>query len=182
MFIILLKNKKLSSYNRLDQFILLLHFLYFIIYLIKTFADLNYIALVAGIVIAGTGLVLNTISITGSKKILIPFSALFFLLAMVWAALFSYWLCAALIVMSFLDYVVRKKQGVFFHPGMIEILSFPKKVYQWKDLSNVILKDNILTLDFMNDHLLQQEISEESQAIDEKEFNDFCKQQLQNKA
>jgi len=59
---------------------------------------------------------------------------------------------------------------------------FYNKAHNWTELSNVILKDNILTIDFKNDHLLQSEIAPESFDIDEKLFNRFCTEQLQNNA
>ena len=57
---------------------------------------------------------------------------------------------------------------------------FYKKTHEWAALNNVILKDRILTIDFKNDHLLQSEIANESFDIDEKLFNRFCMEQLQN--
>ena len=38
------------------------------------------------------------------------------------------------------------------------MIGFPGKKYQWDQFSNVVLKDNILTLDFKNNKLLQAEI------------------------
>jgi hypothetical protein len=43
----------------------------------------------------------------------------------------------------------------------------------------VILKDGILTIDFRNDKLIQQEISE---SINEPEFNEFCRDSLSGPA
>jgi hypothetical protein len=45
--------------------------------------------------------------------------------------------------------------------------------YKWNDFNNVVLKDNLLTLDFKNNKVLQLE-TEESTSIDEKVFNTFC--------
>jgi phosphoribosylformylglycinamidine (FGAM) synthase PurS component len=44
-----------------------------------------------------------------------------------------------------------------------------------------VLKDNLLTLDFTNNRLLQLEVEddEESEA-DEEEFNEYCQKQLAN--
>ena len=48
----------------------------------------------------------------------------------------------------------------------------------WKDISNVVLKDGILTIDLKNNKLIQSVISKESADINEREFNLFCKEQL----
>ena len=44
--------------------------------------------------------------------------------------------------------------------------------YQWSEFNNIILKDNLLTLDFKNNKLLQLSISEST--VDEYSFNTFC--------
>ncbi|MEO6732734.1 MAG: hypothetical protein ABIN01_16045 [Ferruginibacter sp.] len=52
---------------------------------------------------------------------------------------------------------------------------FSAPAYQWNDFSNVVLKDNLLTLDFKNNKLIQVNIDEGRTAIDEEEFNYYCK-------
>jgi hypothetical protein len=84
----------------------------------------------------------------------------------------------ALIVLAFLDLVSERELMVSFFADRIEFPSFPKKTICWKELSNVILKDRILTIDFKNDHLLQSETGEKSFDIDEETFNKFCQLQL----
>jgi hypothetical protein len=102
----------------------------------------------------------------------------FLLLSIVWFILPNYWLMIALIVLAFLDLVSERELMVSFFADRIEFPSFPKKTICWKELSNVILKDRILTIDFKNDHLLQSETGEKSFDIDEETFNKFCQLQL----
>ena len=63
-----------------------------------------------------------------------------------------------------------------FEPSFIKQRNFPWKKYQWRQLNNVILKDNLLTIDFKNNRLLQAEITNDD--INEKQFNNFAKEQL----
>jgi hypothetical protein len=56
--------------------------------------------------------------------------------------------------------------------------SFPKKFIGWQELNALILKDGLLTLDFRNNRLIQQNIAGQYNSVNEKEFNDFCTQQL----
>ncbi len=44
--------------------------------------------------------------------------------------------------------------------------------HQWSEFNNIILKDNLLTLDFKNNKLLQLSINEST--VDEYSFNTFC--------
>lgn len=46
-------------------------------------------------------------------------------------------------------------------------------VYEWEQFTNIVLKDNLLTLDFKNNKVLQLEVDEKA-AVDEDTFNDFC--------
>ena len=54
------------------------------------------------------------------------------------------------------------------------------RVYKWRDMSNIILKDGILTLDFKSNKIFQSEVEENETPVDEKEFNQFCTEQIQN--
>jgi hypothetical protein len=54
------------------------------------------------------------------------------------------------------------------------------RVYKWADMSNVVLKDGILTLDFKSNKIFQSEVEENETPVDEKEFNRFCTEQIQN--
>jgi phosphoglycerol transferase MdoB-like AlkP superfamily enzyme len=51
------------------------------------------------------------------------------------------------------------------------------RIVVWNELSNVIKKHDLLTLDFKNNKLLQVQIIN-ADHIDEEEFNEFCQQQL----
>ena len=46
--------------------------------------------------------------------------------------------------------------------------------YNWAEFNNIILKDNQLTLDFINNKLLQLSIADNSHTVDEYSFNIFC--------
>ncbi|OYY22402.1 MAG: hypothetical protein B7Y69_06810, partial [Sphingobacteriia bacterium 35-40-8] len=59
--------------------------------------------------------------------------------------------------------------------------SFPKKHILWEELNNVVIKDGLLTIDFKNNKLLQKEIQSGSNAKDEQDFNEFCRNKLQPK-
>jgi hypothetical protein len=183
MFTIILKNEKLSFYNRLGLFIVLINLLYFINYVLRTHTYVNVTAIVVGIGVSFIGLVLNIGSASKNNKPRIPFAAIFTLLAVIWAthenfAIDKYAVFVAMIIFAFLDYNARKKTFIIFFDDRIELNLFRLKIYQWEKLGNVILKDRVLTLDFKDDRLMQAEIDQESWGVDEGAFNVFCKQQL----
>ena len=52
-----------------------------------------------------------------------------------------------------------------------------QRIIEWNELTNVIKRDDLLTLDFKNNRLLQVQILN-ADDISENEFNQFCLQQL----
>jgi heme/copper-type cytochrome/quinol oxidase subunit 4 len=53
--------------------------------------------------------------------------------------------------------------------------------YHWSDLNNVMIKDDLLTMDFKNNTLLQaytDDEEDEEYDVEDDEFNDYCKRQL----
>jgi predicted PurR-regulated permease PerM len=52
---------------------------------------------------------------------------------------------------------------------------FGQDLHPWEEFNQVFLKDDLLSLDFKNNKLLQLTVSYTSTTVDEKEFNNFCK-------
>jgi hypothetical protein len=102
---------------------------------------------------------------------------IFFLLAAVWIYWQIYWAAALIIFIDIFFIFSTRKFEIKFADEHIIYPSFPVKKILWNELSNVILKDGLLTIDFKNNKILQAE-TEGDDLIDEKEFNEFCKQHL----
>jgi hypothetical protein len=73
---------------------------------------------------------------------------------------------------------IRKLEIVINKIG-VEYPSFPKKIFQWTEVEQVVLKDGMLTIDLKNNKLIQFVISSKENNLDEAQFNEHCKQ-LQN--
>ena len=82
-------------------------------------------------------------------------------------------------VFLILDTIARRQLIVHVNAEKISYPSWPKKEIEWIELSNVVLKDRLLTIDLKSNKLFQHEIINND--TDETEFNNFCKEQL-NKA
>lgn len=80
-----------------------------------------------------------------------------------------------LLMYGYLIKFLYRKSSVLINNQIIKIdkLLFSPS-YKWSDFSNIILKDNLLTLDFRNNKLLQLDINEEKTDVDQEEFNAFC--------
>ena len=88
------------------------------------------------------------------------------------------WVLAIEFPLSILYPLVIQKRWINFNPFIVTYRASRYKRYKWNDFSNVILKDNILTLDFKNNKLIQREINN---PVDEKEFNAFAREHLEHK-
>ena len=101
-------------------------------------------------------------------------------LASYWA-LNGYWWIGLIVLTLFILYTISKRE-LRIHVRTIEIIypSFPKRIIDWSQLSNVIFKDGILTIDFKNNRIIQHYVDETNTTVDEKEFNEFCKDQLKS--
>jgi hypothetical protein len=55
---------------------------------------------------------------------------------------------------------------------------FKTVIFPWTEMDNVILKDNLLTIDFKTNKIIQVEIIEQGRVVDEAGFNLFCNDHL----
>jgi LPXTG-motif cell wall-anchored protein len=83
----------------------------------------------------------------------------------------------------FVTLVQGKKTSVLFSlEGVYITRVFKTFIYSWQEMDNVILKDNLLTIDLRSNKIIQAEIVEGAETVDEKKFNEFCTGQLQKKS
>lgn len=90
------------------------------------------------------------------------------------------WIFILFVFFVLFDHQARQPLEVGISDEQIVINTFFRKKYKWTELSNVVLKDNLLTLDFKNNKVLQREIEPYISNVNEKEFNEFCREQLNN--
>lgn len=92
------------------------------------------------------------------------------------------WICAIYVLAGFFEKQAKFPEELAFDQDEIVVNSLPKKHIYWEELNNVVIKDGLLTIDFKNNKLLQKEIQSGSNAKDEQDFNEFCRNRLQAKA
>jgi len=175
-FEIILKNEKLKLYQRLNWLIVLLNFLFFL-YLAffavhKPESDKSIALLVLLAIFYALHFYFRNTKYQFGHQ-------LFFLIILFgWIGLERYWFAGVQLVLTILSSIATRKFIVVFTESAINYPSFPPTSIYWSQLNNVILKDGILTLDFKNNKLIQQNIDESHTKPGELEFNEFCRQQL----
>ena len=106
----------------------------------------------------------------------------FIIIVLTWIMMGFYLPAAINLLLFFFQDITRRKLEILVAVEKITYPSFPKRTILWNELSNLILKDGLLTIDFKNNKIIQQLIEKTEQPVNEKEFNDFCNKQLQSAA
>jgi hypothetical protein len=176
-FEIILKNEKIKSYRTMVLIVLLLNLSLFILML---FYDVYRYEAASAILLVGIYIFMRLYFIKKYKQGNYLDQVLLFVLAGCWFGLQNYYMVIALVIVGILYHFALQKLQIVFTTQKVMKLNFPEKEYLWNTFNNVILKDNILTLDFKNNHLIQAEV-EEPKNLNEKQFNLFAQEQLNQK-
>jgi hypothetical protein len=170
-FEIEIKNEKIKSYRMITMLIVILNSLFFIFLLFDISQRKN--ALISlGFILAFTGYRFY-ISKKNNQSFFFD-EWIFFLLMILWV---DNYLIAIISMLLFLLYAIALQKFTYnFDSSIIKQKNFPWKKYKWNELRNVILKDDMLTMDFKSNKLMQAEIVNAN--INESEFNAFAKKQL----
>ena len=171
-FDISLKNSKIKSYRVIALLIVIVNLAFFIFFLITGFHFFESASAVFLI------LLYCLYRFYLSKKFKIGFyldDLSFFILAGCWVATQNYFAAFLSAIMGILYHLSLQKLQFIFADDFVKKVNFPPKEFLWSKFTNVMLRDNILTLDFRNNKLLQLEI-EDGKKIDERMFNKFAKE------
>ncbi len=170
-FDIEIKNEKIKTYRTITLLIVVLNTLFFI-YLLPDFAQRKSALASLTFIVLYTG---YRFYISNKKKKSFYFDEwIFFLLMILWSDNF---LIAFLNMICFLLYTISIQKIIYhFDASRISQKNFPWKKYEWNKISNVILKDNLLTIDYKNNKLFQAEIANTD--INQTQFNAFAEEQL----
>ena len=164
-FEINLKNTRIRSYHLLTVFIVLINCSYFIYQLF------NRQTRDAGLYALGplAAYVIYRYWITWKKGK--PFRLdewVYFALMLIWIDNYFF---AILNLVLMLLYTAATQPVSFVFAEVVKQKNFPWKKYQWNQFSNVIIKDAILTIDFKNNKVIQEEVDGE---VNEAGFNSFA--------
>ena len=107
------------------------------------------------------------------------YNSALFIAAIGWVTMpYLNWLFIPFALMGLFERQAKHPLEVGFTDTEIAINTLIRRRYKWADFNNVILKDDLLTLDFTSNRLLQRETIDEEGDAEEDEFNDYCRAQL----
>lgn len=176
-YVVTLKNQQRAAIDRFSSLVCGVSALLFL-YTYITSAERPLLLLLGGIVVAALT-TWNIIQLL-NKKWRIRYNYVLMITGLVWAGMPFYpWLSIVLLVMGLFEQQAKKDLEIGFSNNEIVFNTLPRKKYSWSAFTNIVLKDNLLTMDFTNNRLLQREtIDDEEDDCEEDEFNDYCRQQL----
>jgi hypothetical protein len=109
------------------------------------------------------------------------YSRAYVVTALLWVTMpYMQWLVFPFALLVVLEHQVRLPLEVGFSETQIVFNTLFRKKYNWGQLNNVVLKDGLLTMDFVSNRVLQREVEDDDEEDDtsEEEFNLFCREQL----
>ncbi|MFT4155524.1 hypothetical protein [Parafilimonas sp.] len=176
-FVITLRHPNYKVYNVITVLMCVLAIAAEVFALLHTpFFSYNWINIVLMAVI-----VINfMLSVFNQSENVITFKWALYAAAFLWLMypLHLPWIAVLFIVAALLERQIKFPQEIGFSKEAITFNTFPFKNYSWQQVKNAMLKDNMLTLDFNNNRIIQKETESNVPAEMEREFNEFCKQQI----
>jgi len=172
---LLLPNEKSGIYRYITLFIFLINFLVFAFVFFISSGNIKYLSL-AGAMFSVASL---SLFFTKYSKRSVRFEIACLILAIIWLLAAKYILATLLIVCTVTGIYTNRKPEILISKDKIIFPSFPGKVFRWDEVTNVMLKDDIITIDLKNNTLIQTPIDKQSGInIDEQEFNTFCNENI----
>ena len=134
-------------------------------------------SIVCGGIVAGA-VMIHFMQTRANRAVRIPLLPFFGLLSIQWCVLGYYWVAVLPLVFAFLASVADRKFEVIVNTNGVVYPSFPERRLRWEEISNMLVRDGLLTIDLHNNHFYQQLLDEEHNPVNEQEFNDFCRRFL----
>ena len=178
-FEITLKNEKVTLYNRIALYIIIINLALFVYLAISTDIKSIKIAAIIGGSFIIIALAIEYFLIRIKRNEDSPYKMYAdYAIGFAWLLMEFWWIAAAIFVLGTLYLIAKRPLLVSITKETIAYPSFPKKKLSWSELNNIILKDGLLTIDFNNNKFFQQAVDETKSSVNEPEFNDFCREQL----
>ena len=177
-FEIEIPNDRLKTYRIVTFIILTLNFLGFGYVFLKTSSVATYVTIIALIINAFPWLYY----LLNKRHVKTPILETSFIgSAFIWMYFGNIWMGIMLLAFAIMGLFTNKKSIIQFTDEGITYPSFPTKKYEWAAVTQVLYKDDILTIDLKENKLLQFNIDKvEAEKIDVGAFNAFCKGKIIN--
>jgi|SRR5579863_239855 len=174
-YVVTLKRENANKTDLVSLLLLIFSLLAFTIVQIRNGLNLF---LCLGIVVILSGILVNLRS-AGKKKEM-RFRYWLFASGICWIGMpYLQWMIIPFFVLALMEAQAKYPLEIGFYSEGVVLNSLFKKKFPWSSLQSVILKDGVLTLDFINNKLIQKEVLDDDDPdAPEDEFNDYCRSKL----
>lgn len=83
------------------------------------------------------------------------------------------------LLLAGLYFIAIRKLKIRVDAAGVSYPAFPPRNIAWEETGNLVLKDDILTIDLKNNKIYQHLIEYTDKPVNEQEFNDFCRARLE---
>jgi hypothetical protein len=180
-FVITLKRPDYKLINWVSVLLIITFLLAFFFHITQTGIGKSNMAIL-GIPVIIIGLMLNGFFRRKQKDFLVYYRVELLIAALGWFVLplfadvrFIGWLYG---LMAFIERYVKMPDQWAFSKDHVVRNVFPKKTYEWVDIDNAVIRDNLFTLDLRSNKIIQKELETPVDQPLQDEFNEFCQQQL----
>jgi hypothetical protein len=180
-FIISLKRPSYRAINIVSIILLLLFLVAFFFFLSQTGINARngWLLIVPVITI---GLIIYGFTQRKRKDYLVHYRTELFIAAIGWFMLPLYagsrYFGWAYALMAVIERYVKHADEWHFSKDEVVHSGFPSKQYEWVEIDNVLIRDNLFTIDLISNQVIQKELDQAVDKATEDEFNEWCRQQL----
>ncbi|MBS1563269.1 MAG: hypothetical protein JST39_02720 [Bacteroidetes bacterium] len=187
-FVVTLRNTRARHIDRLSLLLLFISVLAFLLQTALPDAQYRYLFIFCAVlivVVAGINLLgqqrhrpENPAS-SYSQPRTVYYRPALYLAAIGWGLMPEFkWLCIPFVILALIEHTAKKPLEIGFSDETVVMNTLFRRTWRWTDFNNVILKDDLLTLDFKNNRLFQRETIDEEGDAEEDEFNIYCRERL----
>ncbi len=168
-------NDKLSSYRLVTLIVSIINLLAFVYLVLNEPQGNASIVLYLGLALSAGALAAILLQRFGKKlSDYWPATALI-ACALIWLQADNILPGLLLIIFAVMSVLAQRKPVIHFEKDQIIYPSFPPKKFLWAAIDFVLLKDDILTIETRDNHLLQFTLHKKvASQIDSHQFNQFC--------
>jgi hypothetical protein len=171
---IVVPNKKAGSYRLISLIIAFMNIGMFVFALLGNPTSTVRWIIITGIVVVASALA-HYFFIQKNSKTTVYINFSFILCGFIWLILGLYFSGAGMMLFGVFGIYANKPLRLVFKEDGIWYPSFPAKIIPWENIEQVMLKDNVLTIDLINNNLLQFSVTNNESLPPEKEFNEYCR-------
>ena len=181
-YVVTLRNDRIRPVNTTGFLLCLIAVIYFGQHLLS--GTLNLIQLGGFIIVTG-GLIWNILA-AGRWPKRVVYSPFLLVAGLVWymtaARGWLPYLGVLFVLLGLLEKQAKLPLEIGFSDDEIVINALIRRRFHWKEFSNIMLRDGLLTMDFKSNRLFQKQIIDDDDDADEEEFNAYCQYHLRQNA